>query len=51
MIEYLHEQQYKIAWVLLMNVDAKLKWFVKIKTEIEMMNYELDEEFFVYLQM
>ncbi len=51
MIEYLHEQQYKIFCVLLMNVDAKLKWFVKIKTEIEMMNYELDEKLCVYLQV
>ena len=29
-----------------MNHDAKLKWLLRIKTEIEMMNYELDEELY-----
>ena len=32
-----------------MNDDARLKWLVRIKTEIEMMNYELDEELYTHV--
>ena len=32
-----------------MNDDAKLKWLVRINTEIEMMNYELDEELYKHV--